>query len=176
MAAALVSKVCRLTIGRKGYEASEAAARATLEGTEALRSRLLDLADEDSAAYRRVSIAMALPRTTEEAKAHRRREVDRSLLAAAEVPRRTAEACLQVAREAHAMAPLGNRNAISDLGVAALLSHAGLVGALTNVEVNVAAMGSAAPAALGAGAIDPLRKESERLLSATLVQLRQGIA
>jgi formiminotetrahydrofolate cyclodeaminase len=56
---------------------------------------------------------------------------------AARVPLRTAIVAAEVLELAERMAPIGNRNAVSDAGVAALLAAAALRGALLNVRINL---------------------------------------
>lgn len=171
MGAALVCMEARLTIGRKAYAAAEPTARTALDHCSSLLRELEALMVEDTEAYRAVATAMGLPKETEAEKAHRRRQVDRALVAATEVPWRTARACLGVAREALALAPLGNRNAVSDLGVAALLAQAGLEGAVMNVEVNLASLGERAPAHYTVAELGALRAEAKDLLHAAMAEI-----
>src|SRR6516225_1971035 len=51
MGAALVSMVCNVTIGKKGYEAVEGEMRAVLEDSEKVRRRLTAMVAEDIAAF-----------------------------------------------------------------------------------------------------------------------------
>src|SRR6266850_235600 len=62
LAGALVAMVARLTLGRKGYAGAQARTAEILAQAEALRSQLRRLADEDAAAYTRVSAAYKLPK------------------------------------------------------------------------------------------------------------------
>jgi formiminotetrahydrofolate cyclodeaminase len=56
---------------------------------------------------------------------------------AARVPLQTATVAAEVLDLAQRIAPIGNRNAVSDAGVAAQLSVAALRGALLNVQINL---------------------------------------
>jgi len=51
MGAALVSMVCNVSIGKKGYEAADAEMRAIRTESEALRLRLTAMVAEDVAAF-----------------------------------------------------------------------------------------------------------------------------
>src|SRR5690348_18406739 len=71
MGAALVSMVCNLTIGRKGYEGEEAGMRQTLGEAEALRQRLTAMIEADVQAFDGLMVAYKLPRASEQEKASR---------------------------------------------------------------------------------------------------------
>ena len=98
--AALVSMVCRLTIGKKKYAAVEAQMRAVLERSEALRLSLTAAVAEDSASYEQVMLAFKLPKETPEEEAARLQAIEQATLGAARVP-------LGVARQACAGAGAG---------------------------------------------------------------------
>jgi len=136
-AAALVSMVCNLTVGKEKFAAVEAEMRQVLEESEALRTTLLRLADEDAAAFGKVSEAYRLPKGTPEQKAARRAAIQEALKAAEAVPMQVMEACLEVMRLAVVAAEKGNPNVISDAAVAGILAHAGLLSAADNVRANL---------------------------------------
>lgn len=137
MAAALVSMVCRLTIGRKRYAAVEGEMTELLDRAETLRAELQQLAEDDVAAFNRLSAAYKLPRVTESDIAIRRDAIQSSLKRATEVPLRTARAAAAVLPLCVPVAERGNQAAVSDAGVAALLAHAAVRSALLNVEINL---------------------------------------
>jgi formiminotetrahydrofolate cyclodeaminase len=137
IAAALVGMVAELTIGRAGYERHDEAARAATHEATELRLELLDLADRDAKAYGEVSVARKLPRGTDEERAHRTRELRQAMLEAARIPLQTARVAREVLDLAVRIAPIGNRNAISDAGVAAQLATAAVRGAILNVRINL---------------------------------------
>jgi glutamate formiminotransferase/formiminotetrahydrofolate cyclodeaminase len=60
-----------------------------------------------------------------------------AMLDAARVPLHTAVVAAEVLELAERIAPIGNRNAVSDAGVAAQLAAAALRGALLNVRINL---------------------------------------
>ncbi len=140
LAAALSAMVGRLTSTRKAYAAVAAEFQALTEEADRLRAELRRLADRDAEAYHAVMEAYRLPKATEAEAAARQAAIDRALLAAAEVPLMTARAARRVAALARRAAEAGNRNAVADAGVAALLARAALVGACYNVLINVNAM------------------------------------
>lgn len=137
LGAALVAMVCRLTVGRKGYEDVTPELEAIIPRAEEKRRILLKLIDEDAAAYDQVIAKYKLPKETEEQKAGRTREVQTALKTAAEVPLQIASACASVLDMVLPVAAKGNKNAESDAGAAALLAEAGLRAAAMNVEINL---------------------------------------
>lgn len=142
LAAALVGMVGRLTSSRKAYAAvAEEFVGITAEA-DRLRATLRQLVDRDAAAYDGVMAAYRLPRGTEDEKRRRQEAIDRALLAAAAVPLETARAARAVLRLARHAAEAGNRNAVCDAGVAALLAEGALRGAVYNVEINVRGLGN----------------------------------
>ena len=139
LGAALVSMVCNLTIGREKYAATEAEARDIREAAMAVRDRLRRGIDDDAAAYDGVMAAYRLPRADDE-KAVRSAAIQRATHEAALVPLALAEASAQVIDLAEQALGKTNRNAASDLAVAAMLGVAALDGAAANVEVNLASL------------------------------------
>ena len=137
LAAGLVAMVGRLTSSRKAHAAVAEEFRGITEEAERLRIELRRLVDEDAEAYGRVMEAYKLPKGTERERQRRQEAIDRALLAAAEVPLRTARAAARVAELARRAAEAGNQNAVCDAGVAALLAMSGVKGAVYNVAINV---------------------------------------
>jgi methenyltetrahydrofolate cyclohydrolase len=140
MAAGLLTMVCDLTIGKKQYAEFEDEARALRERSETLRAELQSLAQADVEVFGHLSAAYKLPRTTDADAASRRAAIQKVTREATEVP-------LRIARAATALLPLcaplarrGNRNTVSDVGVAALLVKSTVPAALLSVEINLAAL------------------------------------
>jgi methenyltetrahydrofolate cyclohydrolase len=137
LGASLVAMVCRLTIGKKGYENVSAEMCAILARAEALQRELADLMQADTDAYTGVMNAYGLPKTTDGEKAARLHAIQAALHHASDVPLRVAGLCEQVLELARSVADTGNKNATSDGGVGALMAEAGLRGAAFNVTINL---------------------------------------
>ncbi len=138
LGASLLAMVCRLTIGKKGYEAVQSEMQTLLERAESLNQSLRDAMQSDIDAYARVMQAYGLPKTTESEQALRRESIQSALKHASEVPLRVAEMCSQVLDLAELVAAKGNKNAASDGGVGAVMAEAGLRSAALNVSINLA--------------------------------------
>jgi glutamate formiminotransferase/formiminotetrahydrofolate cyclodeaminase len=129
--------VASLSEGRPKYAThADLHARSRATG-ERLAARLLDLADEDAAAYAVFAAAMKLPRETETEQAVRKAALSSAARAAAEIPLLTVEACLELVAAVESLVGRSNVNASSDLDVAALLGEAAARGAAANVLINL---------------------------------------
>jgi len=140
MGAALVSMVANFTVGKKGYEAVEGDMRQVLRSSEALRTQLTEMIKADMDAFDRVMAAYGMPRDTDVQKAARAEAVQAALKTAADVPLACARLSAEIIKLTAAVAAKGNRNVISDAGVAALSAEAALRSAALNVLVNVNAI------------------------------------
>lgn len=102
-----------------------------------LAERLSTLVDRDAEAYDLVVGAYRRPKATEEEKVSRSAQIQAALRAAIDAPLDVMRACGAALEQAAIVAPLGNRNASSDVLVALELLMAGLRGAKLNVEINL---------------------------------------
>jgi glutamate formiminotransferase / formiminotetrahydrofolate cyclodeaminase len=171
LAAALVAMVGRLTSSRKAYAAVAEEFKHITEEAERLRLELRHLVDEDAESYTQVMEAYKLPKGTEAEGRARTEAIDRALLAAAEVPLRTVRAAARVAELARRAAEAGNKNAVCDAGVGALLAMAGVTGAAYNVAINVKGMTDPA----GGAPVLEQANELERRTAATTLVVGQGV-
>ena len=137
LGAALVEMVCELTVGRPEYEEVDPVARQIGTAASELRASLLTAAEDDAAAYLTVVAARRMPRESDAERAARKAAVAEATIAATEVPLRIARLAAEVLDLAAGIAPIGNRNAASDAGVAALLAATAARGASLNVTINL---------------------------------------
>ncbi|MFZ5898558.1 MAG: cyclodeaminase/cyclohydrolase family protein [Bacillota bacterium] len=140
MAASMVTMVTNLTIGKKGYLDVEAECRAIRERSQLLRSELLGLAEADMHAFENLIAACRLPRGTEAEASARMERIQEALKEAIEVPFRIARASEQVITLARRLVEIGNKNAVSDAGVACFLGEGAAQSALLNVDINLQAL------------------------------------
>ena len=136
-AASLTIMVCDLTLGkdrwREGWPSAEAAQTVAIP----ILHKAGQLAVDDSDAFDAVMDAYGLAKETDEQKQARRAAIRKATVVAAEVPYRTAQLSMDLMHVLEALASSGNANAVTDVGVAALLASAAGKGALFNVEINL---------------------------------------
>jgi formiminotetrahydrofolate cyclodeaminase len=165
--AALISMVCNLTLGRKGYEEAEDRMRAILGEAEEARSAFLELADRDATAFDGVMAAFKMPKETDADKAVRSQAIQQGYEQAAVVPleiARKAAGLMELARET---TETGNANAASDGACAAQALAAAVWSATYNVDINAAALKDQAKATALRDAVAGLRASTQALLDAT---------
>jgi len=165
--AALISMVCNLTLGRKGYEEAEDRMRAILGEAEDARSAFLELADRDATAFDGVMAAFKMPKETDADKAVRSQAIQQGYEQAAVVPleiARKAAGLMELARET---TETGNANAASDGACAAQALAAAVWSATYNVDINAAALKDQAKAAALRDEVAGLRTSTQALLDAT---------
>jgi methenyltetrahydrofolate cyclohydrolase len=107
MGAALVSMVCNVSFGKKGYEAAEPELKDILARSEALRGRLAAMVAEDVAAFDSLMASYKLPKSSDEEKSRRAEIIQASLKQATVVPLECARACFEVVLLARRAADLG---------------------------------------------------------------------
>jgi glutamate formiminotransferase/formiminotetrahydrofolate cyclodeaminase len=153
--------VVELTRGRPGTEAASPELEEIGAAAATLREELLRLTDLDAEAYRAFIAARRLPKETEAERGARSERIAEATRGATRAPLRTAQAAAATLALAERVVPIGNLNAISDVGVAALLALASAKGAALNVHINVPYLPED----------DPLRAEAERVLDEVMSDL-----
>ncbi len=137
LSAALSSMVANLTVGKKGYEQAEVEMKELAVRAQALKGILLRAVDDDTRAFNRVMDAYRLPKTTEDQRQEKESAVEKATKEATQVPFSVLEKSLALLELARTVASKGNRNSLSDAGVAGLLSEAAASGAYYNVKINL---------------------------------------
>jgi len=155
LGAALVAMTCRVTAAR---EAAAAEALGVLaEEADTLRRRLAGLADDDARAYSGVIAARRSPPPSRVA------AVEDALKRATEVPARLAAESRNALALCERIAPCARASALSDLGVAALLTHGALRAAALTARTNLAGIADAAFTGGAAARLDALLAEGAQL-------------
>ena len=96
-----------------------------------------ELAQEDSDAFDQVMASFRLPKQDQDDLEKRKQAIQASTLNAALVPLETAQQSVSLLSQLTELARDGNKNAVTDVGVAALLASAAAKGALFNVQINI---------------------------------------
>ena len=140
LAAALGSMVANLSAHKAGWDDSwEEFSNYAVRGRE-LQDKLIDLVDEDTAAFNRIMAVFAMPKKTDEEKAARAQALEEATLYATQVPLKTMKVSFETFALLEAMAEKGNPSSVSDAGVGALAARAAVLGAWLNVKINAAGL------------------------------------
>lgn len=141
LGSALGSMVFNLTVGKKVYNEYEEDTKnvisKALEETNEKKGDFLDLMEKDAEEFLKLMAAFKLPKTTEEEKVERSEKIEEGYISALQVPLSVAEKAYAVYDYIELAASWGNKNAVSDAGVAALLLQTAIESAVLNVKINL---------------------------------------
>jgi len=165
--AALISMVCNLTIGRKGYEETEERMHAVLAEAESARSAFLELADRDATAFDGVMAAFKMPKETDAEKAARSQAIQQGYEHAASVPMEIGRKAAELMELAREVTEVGNANAASDGACAAQALSAAVWCATYNVDINAAALKDRSRATALRDEVAAMRSSTMALVDAT---------
>ncbi|THV28297.1 cyclodeaminase/cyclohydrolase family protein [Glycomyces paridis] len=174
-AAALVSMVCNLTIGKPKFAEHEAVMREVLAEAERLRLEALQLAEDDAEAFSGVVAAYKLPKASDEEKAARTAAIQAGLVAAAAVPLAVANVAAAVIRLSGRVLEGSNPNVLSDVAVAASAAKSALESAALNVDINVVSIKDPAERELLASALNEAlqtKVQAEAIMHAVAKRIR----
>jgi methenyltetrahydrofolate cyclohydrolase len=135
LSAALCAMVARLTLGKEKYRGAWEEMERLRDEADSLSSRLMDLVEEDSAAYTKVMAAFQIPKEQQSA---REDAVQSAFKEAASVPMETLRVTAELLDLVKSALNQGNPNCLTDAGVAAQLMRAAANGAAYNVRINLA--------------------------------------
>jgi|WetSurMetagenome_2_1015567.scaffolds.fasta_scaffold84627_2 methenyltetrahydrofolate cyclohydrolase len=135
---ALTSMVCRLTMGKNSNVTIQIELESVLIRSEKLRAQCTALIDEDTNAFKKVIAAYRLPKNTTEQQAQRAAAIQTAYKEATMVPLQLLELCAEAIVLLKTVGEKGNKNALTDAGVAVLMLGAASDGAAMNVRINLA--------------------------------------
>lgn len=142
LAAALTSMVFNLTIDKKAAkdypESVIRSMKEAREATDRFRNRYLKLMVDDAESFDGLMAAFSLPKETEEEKTLRKSRIDSAKERVLEIPYQLVKESFEMYEALKIATEYGNKNAISDAGVAAILIHSAIEGAALNVFINLA--------------------------------------
>ena len=137
VAASLSSMVAALTVDKSGYEQHREEMQKMISDCERLRTKLLDDIDRDCTSFDGYIAALKLPKETDEQKEERKAEMQKALKYAAEVPLSIAKTAVEIMPLAEAAVERGNKNAVTDGVISAMLCRTAVLSALCNVKINL---------------------------------------
>ncbi len=137
LSAALSSMVANLTVGKREYEAVREQMVEVAVKAQTLKDNLLRAVDRDTQAFNKVMDAFRLPKTTPDQAREKDRALEEASKEATLVPLDVAGMAVEAVKLAREAALKGNRNSVSDAGVAGLVAQAAGEGAYYNVLINL---------------------------------------
>ena len=137
LAAALIAMVANLSFGKKEYLKNNEVILDIGNQAQFLKKELLILVDEDSNAFDKIMSAIRMPRKTENQKKERDVAITLATKHAIDIPFKTMELSMLVLTLSKKIMKIGNKNSISDAGVASEMSFAAIKGAYMNVLINL---------------------------------------
>jgi glutamate formiminotransferase/formiminotetrahydrofolate cyclodeaminase len=137
LSASLSSMVANLTVGKRGYEKAWKDLKRAAARAQRLKDAYLQFVDLDARSFDRLMEAYRLPKASEEQKRERDAAVESAAKEATLVPFDVLSKSIDLLKLAKKVAQKGNRNSLSDAGVAGLTARAAAEGAYYNVRINL---------------------------------------
>ncbi|MBN1155102.1 glutamate formimidoyltransferase [candidate division KSB1 bacterium] len=137
LCSALASMVANLTVNKTGYEQQRDSMIDVAIRAQRLKDELLKSIDSDTDAFNRLMNAFRLPKKSEQEIEHRNEAIEEATKQAILVPLDVMKSSLDALELVKKIAEFGNKNAVSDAGVAALMGLSSVRGAGLNVEINL---------------------------------------
>ena len=144
LASALGAMVFSLTVGKKAYSeySSEDKMKVDKSLEECLKynDKFLELMNKDTEVFLILMSAFKLPKETVDEKSERSAKIQEGYQKALEIPLSVAQESYKIYEYVKIAAQLGNKNAISDAGVSALMLQASIESAILNVKINLSSI------------------------------------
>jgi len=137
LSASLSSMVSNLTTGKKDYEDVQKDVIKIAMTAQVLKDEFLRAVDLDTLAFNKVMDAMKMAKKTDEQKKERDKAIEEASKEATLVPLGVLEKSIEALKLAKEIALKGNKNSLSDAGVAGLAAQAAAEGAYYNVKINL---------------------------------------
>ncbi|MCY6353894.1 cyclodeaminase/cyclohydrolase family protein [Clostridium sp. ZS2-4] len=141
VSSALTAMVFNLTIGKKVYEEyneeEKVLINTSLKKIEECNIELMNFMDKDGEAFLSLMTAFRLPKESQEEKIKRNEKIQLGYENALNIPLNLAKKCIEIYEYVLVAAEYGNKNVISDAGVAAILLQGAVESAVLNVKINL---------------------------------------
>ena len=140
LSASLGTMVCNLTIGKKKYADVENEMISVKQKLESYQKTFVGLGAKDNAAFEKVMEAFKLPKETDAEKETRSKKIEEATIGAADIPSQVMKTCADILPLLKIIIDKGNRNSLSDAGVAASLIGTAAKSAYMNVIINCSSL------------------------------------
>ena len=140
MSSSLVSMVSALTHGKKAYKPYWRDVLRIGKEAQRMKDEFLTLIQKDTDAFDAFMAALKLPKKTEEERRLRELEMEKATKRAIEIPLLTLRLSREILDVMDELVDKGNKNAISDVGVASLSAYTAAYGAYLNILINLSSL------------------------------------
>jgi glutamate formiminotransferase/formiminotetrahydrofolate cyclodeaminase len=140
LGASLGTMVANLSGHKRGWDDRWKEFSDWAEKGKIIQNTLLELVDEDTAAFNAIMEAFALPKKSEDDKALRNNAIQEATKNAILVPFKVMETAYSGFTLIKEMVANGNPNSVTDAGVGALALRSCIKGAFLNVRINVSGL------------------------------------
>lgn len=140
LGASLGTMVANLSAHKKGWDNRWEEFSSWAEKGKAIQNELLHLVDEDTEAFNRIIVILALPKRTDEEKSMRKKLLQEATKNATLVPFKVMETAVRGFAVIREMIENGNPNSITDAAVGALALRSCIKGAYLNVRINISGL------------------------------------
>ena len=136
----LGTMVANLSSHKRGWDDRWEEYSQWAEKGQAFKKRLIQLVDEDTAAFNLIMDAFGLPKTTDAEKAARKQAIQDATKQAMLIPFEVMETAYNSMEVMKSMADIGLPASLSDAGVGASCARTAVIGAYLNVKINAAGL------------------------------------
>ncbi|SCK03064.1 Methenyltetrahydrofolate cyclohydrolase [uncultured Clostridium sp.] len=140
ISSSLVNMVYNITIDKKIFSDLDKSIKSEIllakDRIDNITNIFLKLMDDDSRAFNKVMEAFKLPKSTEEEKVLRKHKIQDAYKEALYTPLQTVRESYKLYDYIYIACKYGNKNAITDIAVAALSLQSAIEGATLNVRIN----------------------------------------
>ena len=176
---ALVRMVGHVSVNKKKFKALDQDIQDkynnAVDSLESVKEELILLVDKDTDAFNLIMSAFRMPKETDIDKRLRKQAILDGTIEAIKVPYRVAEISLIALKEINFILKYGNINAVSDIGVGALMLASGIEGSLLNVEINLPGLVDKEMIAFYTDNAERILKESKSLKDNVLQKVRNKL-
>ena len=137
LGASMVAMVGNLTVSNKKYAEFHGQAKEAVDRIMGHIEKLKELTNQDIAAFDAYMAVFRMPKETDEDKKARAEAMESAAKNATLVPLEICKTCLEVIKEAEVLATYGNKMAISDVGVGAMVADTALRACMLSVDINI---------------------------------------
>ena len=137
LGASMVAMVGNLTLSNKNYADHHEASKVLVDKVMDIIGRLKKLTMDDMQAFDDYMGVFKMPKGTDEEKKARAEAMQAAAKKATLVPLDICKACLEILVEADELSKYGNKMAISDVGVGAMVAEAAMRSCMLSVDINL---------------------------------------